>query len=471
MVTVVARIDMDEPGHWTDAPDYSPEGWRTAPSTGDDDLPRTGAALDEGERGEDAEQPGPEGSGTVPAGPSGVPDLETAPVAVVTGPDTEEPTAVAVTPGREAGDAGETASRPAAVTPGGPPAAPDLVEATETTEVPAPRAESTLTAPDAPDAPVVISTEPSQAERPTPPPEAGNAPPRHLDRPADQDVSSELGVRRPPRARFRVGLRRTPGRVSEDLLTPLRRSHRIAVISQQGGVGKTTTTLALGAVLARERADRVVAVDANPDSGTLGRRVRRESGATVRDLVTAIPRLRTYMDIRAFTTQAPSGLEVVANDADPTVSRRFDDQDYRQVVDLLCGQYPIVLTDSGTGMLHDTMRGILDLSDQLVIAATPSVDGASSAVLTFDWLTAHGYEDKARDAVTVVSGVRSSAGRLIRVDEVVAHFRQRCRAVVTVPYDPYLARGGEVEPEWMRGRTRAAFYELASLVAREFGRD
>ncbi|MER5963503.1 AAA family ATPase [Streptomyces sp. NPDC002057] len=434
MVTVVARIDRDEPAHWTDAPDYSPEEWRTGrgeepsavPSTGDDDVPRTGAAHDENEGGEPAE------GGDLAVHPE--PDAEHATVAAVAPePDIEHRTSVVV--------------------------APEPTEAP--TEAPAPRAESAAPAPVSAPAPV-----PAEAT-----PEAGSAPPRHLGRTADQDLSSERLIRRPTRGRFRVGLRRAPGRVTEDLLTPLRRSHRIAVISQQGGVGKTTTTLALGAVLAHERADRVVAVDANPDSGTLGRRVRRETGATVRDLVAAIPSLRTYMDIRAFTTQAPSGLEVVANDADPTVSRRFDDQDYRQVVDLLCGQYPIVLTDTGTGMLHDTMRGVLDLSDQLVVAATPSVDGASSAVLTFDWLTAHGYEEKARDAVTVVSGVRSSAGRLIRVDEVVAHFQQRCRAVVTVPYDPYLARGGEVEPEWMRGRTRAAFYELASLVAREFGRD
>ncbi|MEK8172751.1 AAA family ATPase [Streptomyces sp. M19] len=54
--------------------------------------------------------------------------------------------------------------------------------------------------------------------------------------------------------------------------------YRIAVISLKGGVGKTTTTTALGATLATERQDKVIAIDANPDAGTLGRRVRRETG-------------------------------------------------------------------------------------------------------------------------------------------------------------------------------------------------
>ena len=45
--------------------------------------------------------------------------------------------------------------------------------------------------------------------------------------------------------------------------------HRVAVMSLKGGVGKTTTTVGLGAMLASLRGDRVIAVDANPDRGTL----------------------------------------------------------------------------------------------------------------------------------------------------------------------------------------------------------
>ncbi|MFE2012646.1 MinD/ParA family protein [Streptomyces sp. NPDC059491] len=278
-------------------------------------------------------------------------------------------------------------------------------------------------------------------------------------------------ARRAPRPLFRIGRRGSHGGISDALRVPLLRSHRIAVIGLDGGAGKTTTALALGAVFARERADRVVAVDASPDSGALGRRVRRQSDATVRDLVAALPRLRTYMDIRAFTSQTPTGLEVVAHDPDPADPRTFGEHEYRQVVDLLSGQYPIVLTDCGTGMPHDTLRAVLELSDQLVVAVTPGIDGMSGAGLVFDRLAALGHVEKARQAVTVVSNIRSSSGRLVRTDEAVAWFRQRCRAVVTIPYDPYLARGGEVDPEWMRGRTRAAYYELSALVAQNFPHD
>src|SRR5206468_10872349 len=61
--------------------------------------------------------------------------------------------------------------------------------------------------------------------------------------------------------------------------------HRVAVLSLKGGVGKTTTAVGLGATLATLRGDRVIAVDANPDRGTLSDKVRLETAATIRDLL------------------------------------------------------------------------------------------------------------------------------------------------------------------------------------------
>ncbi|MEU6238659.1 AAA family ATPase, partial [Kitasatospora sp. NPDC047058] len=253
----------------------------------------------------------------------------------------------------------------------------------------------------------------------------------------------------------------------EVIRTPVLSCYRIAVISLKGGVGKTTTTTALGATLASERQDKVIAIDANPDAGTLGRRVKRQTGATIRDLVTAIPHLRSYMDIRQFTSQdLHSGLEILANDVDPAVSTTFNDSDYRQVIDVLGRQYPIILTDSGTGLLYSAMRGVLDLADQLIIVSTPSVDGASSASTTLDWLSAHGYADLVQRSITVVSGVRETS-KMIKVEDIVAHFQTRCRGVVVVPFDESLAAGAEVNLDMMRPKVREAYFDLATLVGED----
>ncbi|QKV92248.1 AAA family ATPase [Streptomyces sp. NA02950] len=273
-------------------------------------------------------------------------------------------------------------------------------------------------------------------------------------------------------SRFKFGGKKEEAerqRKLELIRTPVLSCYRIAVISLKGGVGKTTTTTALGATLSTERQDKVIAIDANPDAGTLGRRVRRETGATIRDLVTAIPYLNSYMDIRRFTSQAPSGLEILANDVDPAVSTTFNDEDYRRVIDVLGKQYPIILTDSGTGLLYSAMRGVLDLADQLIIISTPSVDGASSASTTLDWLSAHGYSDLVSRSITVISGVRET-GKMIKVDDIVSHFETRCRGVVVVPFDEHLSAGAEVDLDMMRPKTREAYFNLSALVAEDFAR-
>ncbi|MFD8938482.1 SCO5717 family growth-regulating ATPase [Streptomyces sp. NPDC059578] len=273
-------------------------------------------------------------------------------------------------------------------------------------------------------------------------------------------------------SRFRLGGKKEEAerqRKLQLIRTPVLSCYRIAVISLKGGVGKTTTTTALGSTLASERQDKILAIDANPDAGTLGRRVRRETGATIRDLVQAIPYLHSYMDIRRFTSQASSGLEIIANDVDPAVSTTFNDEDYRRAIDVLGRQYPIVLTDSGTGLLYSAMRGVLDLADQLIIVSTPSVDGASSASTTLDWLSAHGYAELVARSVTVISGVRET-GKMIKVEDIVSHFQTRCRGVVVVPFDEHLAAGAEVDLDMMRPKVREAYFNLSALVAEDFAR-
>jgi MinD-like ATPase involved in chromosome partitioning or flagellar assembly len=302
---------------------------------------------------------------------------------------------------------------------------------------------------------------------------------------ASQELSSERLVRRAEPV-AKTGWRRTVRSVSggvikvkpgkseaqrleklERIRTPLLGCYKIAVISLKGGVGKTTTTTALGATLAWNRGDRVIAVDANPDAGTLGRRVRRETGATIRDMLQSLPNIRSYVDMRRFTSQAPSRLEVLANDVDPAVSTTFNDEDYRRIIEALQNQYSIILTDSGTGLLYSAMRGVLTMADQLIVVATPSVDGGNSASTTLDWLIAHGFEDLVRRSITVISAVRPSS-KEIDLSQLVAHFAARCRAVVTVPYDSHLATGAEVDLEYLRPATADAYLDLAAHVADGF---
>ncbi len=194
--------------------------------------------------------------------------------------------------------------------------------------------------------------------------------------------------------------------------------HRAAILSLKGGVGKTTTTVGLGSTLASLRGDRVIAVDANPDRGTLSDKVRLETAATVRDLLNERGHIRRYADVRTFTSQAPSRLEVLASDRDTTVS----------------------------------------------VVSSPSVDGARSASATLDWLAAHSYGDLVTNAVVVLSNVRPRSRSSVDLNRLQEHFAARCRAVIKIPYDSHLEEGAEVELDLLSRSTTDAYLALAAEI-------
>ncbi len=87
------------------------------------------------------------------------------------------------------------------------------------------------------------------------------------------------------------------------------------------------------------------------------------------------------------------------------MSEAFSDRDYLDVASLAAHYYSIVLTDTGTGIVHSVMGATLDLADQLVIVSGLSVDEARLASETLTWLETNGYADQVRTAVVVLNTV------------------------------------------------------------------
>ncbi|ADT97440.1 MinD/ParA family ATP-binding protein [Mycolicibacterium gilvum] len=265
----------------------------------------------------------------------------------------------------------------------------------------------------------------------------------------------------------------------DDLLArvqqPLQGCYRVAMLSQKGGVGKTTITATLGATFAGARGDRVIAVDANPDRGTLSQKVPVETPATVRHLLRDAEGVSAYSDVRRYTSQGPSRLEVLASESDPAVSEAFSATDYVRALNILERFYSMVLTDCGTGMLHSAMSAVIDKADVLVVISSGSADGARSASATLDWLDAHGHDDMVRNSIAVINGVRPRGRRgtsrgtaKVDLDKIVDHFTRRCRAVCQVPFDAHLEEGAEISLDRLRPQTRASLLELAAAVADGF---
>ncbi|MFI6505029.1 AAA family ATPase [Nonomuraea typhae] len=356
-----------------------------------------------------------------------------------------------------------------------------------------PFAKDAFTDPEPPPAPAPAYTEPAPAERPrrrsAAPIPVFTAPPRPpvSGKPTADSLDPESllrGRRNAPSKGWRRLVYKAsggwikPGEPAEvrrrrELLnrarTPVATGHhRVAVLSLKGGVGKTTTTVGLGATLAQVRGDRVIAVDANPDRGTLSDKLELETSATVRDLLNERAQVKRYVDIRAFTSQAPSRLEVLASDRDPSVSEAFSGEDYQAAAQVLENFYSICITDCGTGLLHSAMGGVLGMADQIVLVSSPSVDGARAASATLDWLEAHHYGNLVREATVVLCSVRPRSKSAVDIKKLEAHFAARCRAVIRVPYDPHLEEGAEIDLDRLQEATRESYLQLAACIGDGF---
>ncbi len=237
----------------------------------------------------------------------------------------------------------------------------------------------------------------------------------------------------------------------------------VPILTRKGGVGKTTITTLLGMALADAREDRIIAIDANPDRGTLAERVDRQTRETVRDVVTKAPSIGGYTDFSSYVSRDETRLDILASDTDPTLSEAFDDNDYNVVAALAARYYSLVLTDCGTGIVHAVMRATLQRADAVVIVSGGSVDEARLASETLTWLDANGYGELVRNAVVAIN-LATQGTHLVKVDEIEAHFASRVREIVRIPYDPQLAAGSVVHWDDLRPITRHAARELAAIV-------
>ena len=237
----------------------------------------------------------------------------------------------------------------------------------------------------------------------------------------------------------------------------------IPVLSRKGGVGKTTTTLLLGMALADVRDDRVIAIDANPDRGTLADRFLTKNDSSVRDVASRARWINDVHDLTTHVARDETRLDVLSSDTDPVRSESFSEAGYNAVADVVARFYDVVLADSGTGIVQPVMRAALRRADAVVVVSGGSLDEARLASETLTWLEGNGYEHLAKNAVVALNAATQGTN-LEQLDEIEAHFRARVREVVRIPYDAELGAGSVVRYSALAPFTRESARELAAVV-------
>src|SRR4051812_43178584 len=151
------------------------------------------------------------------------------------------------------------------------------------------------------------------------------------------------------------------------------RANTVALISPKGGVGKTTSTFLVGNLLATHLKLRVIAVDANPDFGTLARLApdERRSGRSLADLLAVTEQLKTAAELNPYVSRLPTGLHLLGAPRDPALAASLGPERYGELVAFLSCFYEAVLLDLGTGVAGPLAHFAIDRADQVVLVMTP----------------------------------------------------------------------------------------------------
>lgn len=245
-------------------------------------------------------------------------------------------------------------------------------------------------------------------------------------------------------------------------------AYNTAVLSLKGGIGKTSTTVGVGMTLAEFRGDPPCAIDANPDSGDLAERALGESiyqsssPRTVSDIIDDLESITSLTELSRYMQHA-GRFHVLAGEQDPEVSDSLTAEEYLKIRALIGKYYSVLLTDCGTGVTHNAMKGILQTADNLVIAAGYAVSGAKRARSTLLWLAGHGYEELARNAIVVITDKDEVSAR-VNKDAISEHLSGICRELIAVPHDRGVADGDLISLETLKPATRRAYKEIAAAI-------
>ncbi|OBI82739.1 hypothetical protein A9X01_22015 [Mycobacterium asiaticum] len=307
---------------------------------------------------------------------------------------------------------------------------------------------------------------PTESPAPAPPPARQVAP----EKPVPQ-----RGWRRTVYKLTRINLGLSPDEKYErELRARVRRkprgSYQIGVLGLKGGVGKTTTTVTLGTMLAQVRGDRILVLDADPGCGNLAERAGRTSPSSIADLI-ADQNLSHYNDVRAHTSVNAHNLEILPTAEYTTAQRGLSGEDLRFAVDTVSKFYNLVLADCGPGLFDPVTRGVLETASAIVIVTNVSLDSARQAESALEWLRHNGYQDLLSRVVVVINHVAVGETNVAE-KKLVRQFQQLVQPdrVVLLPWDKHIATGTEIQLDQLDPAYQRRVLELAAALSDDFER-
>jgi MinD-like ATPase involved in chromosome partitioning or flagellar assembly len=233
----------------------------------------------------------------------------------------------------------------------------------------------------------------------------------------------------------------------------------IAVVSPKGGVGKTTITALLGTLLSMLRRDPIVAVDTNPDFGSLGRILTPDQSWYVDDLARLISEdeMLSLTSLDSRLGRAVHGLLVVPAPTDPLRMAALDQAAYQRLITRLQDFFSLIMLDCGTGLQDPASTAAIATAHQVLLLTDAQPATASLVAESADLLNQWGRP------ITVVVNRMPTRGNRLDLEQLSRHI-PAARGLVVIPDDVAAATrlaGGnfhwrDAPANWQRALRRLA---------------
>ncbi len=177
---------------------------------------------------------------------------------------------------------------------------------------------------------------------------------------------------------------------AKNLLQPPREGKVFVCFSSKGGVGKTTISCNLGAILAeRLGPGRVALIDANTQAPNVAPMLDLRPEHWLRDAIQEYRRLDSEM-LHQFMTSHPSGLEVLAHSTDNPLGLDFTEDQLSKILLVAKGTYDYTIIDTFP-LLSSLNLAIMDLADRILLVTESVVPALRSAKYNLQTLEQAGY--------------------------------------------------------------------------------
>ncbi|MFI5735745.1 hypothetical protein ACIA49_36880 [Kribbella sp. NPDC051587] len=231
------------------------------------------------------------------------------------------------------------------------------------------------------------------------------------------------------------------GRIQRDvdniatIRRPIAIMRRVGVLSPVTNAGTSTVSALLAMMLASQRSDRVVAIDADPGGAELSRRLELTVGAGPIEPVSLVRSEGNADAVRRSLAEAQG-------------------QGARDV--------GLAVVDC-PGSMYDEVSMEMASSAHCIVLVVPSVEHVANYCLQqLDQLTPDGQNVLLTRGVVVITMVQRAEPST--VDWLIEAFRQRGLEPLVLPYDAHIAQAWPVHAEEVQDETRRAVLDLSARV-------